>query len=68
MNEKFSGILNQECLLPFCPECFLSSHLLSKRVNIKIYGTVILPVVLCVGTHVCMLKPMHVGVLVRVSH
>lgn len=25
---------------------------MSKRVNVKIYGTVILPVVLCVGTHV----------------
>jgi hypothetical protein len=33
-------------LLPFSAECFVSSRLLSKNVKIRIYKTIILPVVL----------------------
>jgi hypothetical protein len=33
-------------LLPFSPELFWSSHLLSTNINIRIHETIILPVVL----------------------
>jgi len=50
-------------LAPILSRMFFEFSLQSKRVNIKI-----LPVILCVGTHVCMLEPMRVGVHVHVSH
>jgi hypothetical protein len=47
MNEEIKSRINSENACYHSVQCLLSSHLLSINVKVKIYKTIIIPIVLC---------------------